>query len=707
MFSLEQEIDKIDLFDQLRPRFPVEWSKEADNILRGRYLLKDDYGKVIETKEELIYRVASHIGKDSIQIERFYEMISSGKFLPNTPTLVNSKGKLGMLSACLVLPTGDSIEAWAKTLSDHMVMTKAGIGTGVDLSPMRQEGSLISTTKGEAAGALGFLEMLNNNSKIVKQGSIRPSANMATMRITHPDLIDFINSKNSELNLDGIDLLKQYKSLIKNILNDATNYDKGTIINMLISFVDTNTNGMQKVFNKLQQFNISITAYDEEFKALFDGDDIPIIEPHTGKLLGYNKAEDILRAVVNAVHDSGDPGLLNLTKANDGNPIVEMINPLTGEMFGLKFTTNPCGEQWLYAYSVCNLGSINLTKFVKDQTFDFTAFAVYVEWAIEFLDAVIDANIFPIAEVTIMSEHLRNIGLGIMGWGDTLLMLGIPYQSRKAIDLAEHIMMLFKSSADYSSSALAQQFGVAPVFFGSKHPYRNYERSCIAPTGSISLIAGCSSGIEPNFTFAYKRHTTIKGAEQMFVTNPILKKFLTGKYPGSYKAKIQEIIDNGGIVSDNMAYSWGLSENYWQTTFDVSPEWHIRHQAVFQKYVDNAVSKTINMPESTTPQDIMDAYKLSWELGCKGITVYRDKSRSYQILNSKKKEDILDGEKEKQEQGQGQEKEKDSQKQYQGFLNQEIDPIITFDRNICCDQYMPVKYDGCTKCVNCGYSYCG
>jgi len=684
MIELEKEVEKLSLFERLRSTFPVQWNIDADPLLKDRYFIKDNEGKVTENKEELIYRVATALTNEASQIEKFYQMMSSGMFLPNTPTLVNAQRPLGMLSACLVLPTGDSIEEWGKTLYNHMIMVKAGIGTGIDLSEIRQKGAMINTTKGQAGGALGFLNLINESAKLVKQGSVRPSANMGTMRITHPELEDFIKSKAAKIN------------------------DRG-----------------EKEWSELEHFNISITAFDEEFEALFNGRDIPIIEPHTKKMLGYRKGYEILDLITKYVWEGGDPGLLNLTKANKNNPIVNFINPITDEVFGLKMVTNPCGEQWLYAFSVCNLGSLNLSKFTTKRGFDFDTFAIYTEWAIEFLDAVIDANRFPIAEIELMSQHLRNIGLGIMGWADTLLKLKIPYDSEEAIELAEQIMGVFKNSADRMSRELGKRNGVAPVFRGSSNDFRNYERTCIAPTGSISHIAGVSSGIEPNFTFAYTRKTSLRDGTEFFIVNDVLRKQLKGHK--DYRKILQEIIDNGGIISNTIAQKMGIKENYFRTTFDVSPEWHIRHQAVFQNYVDNAVSKTINVPEHFTKEDIKRAYKLSWELGCKGITIYRDKSRSYQILNSDKTnndngnkngksktliQQIKNEESNSEESNrkENNSKERIKSRSEEGSSKEEIpkEKINLFKSlNICCDYPNPVQADGCTKCINCGTSYCG
>jgi len=659
MISLETKVENLSLLKKLTTTHPVEWNEDADPLLNDRYFIKDYDGNIIENKEEMIYRVATALTDEDHQIEKFYSMMASGIFLPNTPTLVNAQQGMGMLSACLVLPTGDSIEEWGKTIYNHMLMTKAGVGTGIDLSPLRQKGALIKTTKGEAAGAMAFLGLVNESAKVVKQGSIRPSANMGTMRITHPELEDFIKSKASE---------------IKNNV---------------------------KVFEKLDHFNISITAFNDEFEALFTGKDIPIIEPHTKNVLGYRKGNEILDLISKHVWDGGDPGLLNLTKANENNPIINLINPITNEVFGLKMVTNPCGEQWLYAYSVCNLGSINLSKFADGGYFDYDAFAVYVEWAIEFLDAVIDVNSFPVAEIEIMSRHLRNVGLGIMGWADTLLKLGIPYDSDDAISLAENIMSLFKHSADKQSMDLAVENGIAPVFRNTPNTYRNYERTCIAPTGSISHILGVSSGIEPNFTFAYTRNTSLRDDTQFFVVNEVLKEYLHKHRPKKYDEILNNIIDNGGIISDEIAQKMGLKYNYFKSTFDISPEWHIKHQAVFQKYVDNAVSKTINVPTSFTQEDIKRAYKLSWELGCKGITIYRDKSREYQILNSEKSTDKPNDETKSLIEQIKKTTEKENNK------DQETEEVNVFKAlNICCDYPNVVGDSGCERCINCGWSLC-
>jgi len=704
MNKLEETIRINKLLGTYKTTFPIEWSEHADRILEDRYFAKDENGNVVEDAHDMLVRVVKTVANgDSSKIEKYYEMISSGKFLPNTPTFVNADRPLGLLGACLVLPTGDSIEEWSESHSNHMLCTKAGVGTGFDFSTIRPRGSIIRSTGGEAAGVMGMFTLLSTSADVVKQGSIRPSANMGTLRINHPEIMDFIRSKKSEIvmrrDADGI-----WKK--------------------------------QKVFEKFQNFNISITAFNHELEVLFAGGDIDLIDPKTlivtGKLNGF----EFLKEVSELVHDGGDPGLLFLTPANEDNDIINLINPITLEKFGLKFATNPCGEQWLYIFSICNLGSLNLSKFVRYGRFDFELFKVYTEWAYDFLNDVIDVNRFPLEEIAIMSRYIRNLGLGVMGWADTLIKLNIRYDSDMAIKFANDVMGTFKSVLDEHNIRLAKRDGVAPIYQETDIIKRNYETSCIAPTGTISMIAGCSSGIEPNFSFAMTKKTTIKSNNgEFYIVNEALTDFLDNKFKYQHErdAILRQITDNGGVFNDDIARELGYSsqeESPFKSIMDVSPEWHIKHQAVFQKYVDNAVSKTINVPENFTPKQIIKAYELAWRSGCKGITIYRNNSRSYQVLNiDKKKDDVYDKEwlspkKENKEKWQEKTYYKDYKPQEQIIVD--VTPRITVEPDsttdigsygsfnpygissgYCCGRYTPVMTNGCTTCGSCGNSWCG
>ena len=435
---------------------------------------------------------------------------------------------------------------------------------------------------------------------------------MATLRITHPDILKFIESKASE---------------------EVAKYDKKTGVFTL-----------EKVFEKNQMFNISITGTDEEIEPIFTNGEIALRDPVTGELTGtYIDGAALLESVAMHVWDGGDPGMLFIDASNKTNDIMHLTNPLTGEVFGFKIVTNPCGEQWLYAYSVCNLGSMNLTKYYNEgmiDSFDYVSFTKDVKLAIRFLDDVLTVNKFPLPEIRVMSDWLRNIGLGVMGWADLLVMKGVRYDSAYAIDFAEELMEVFKDAADEANRDLYKERGGAPVYADTGILKRFYETTCIAPTGTISMLAGCSSGIEPNFGYIMKKQTTIG---DYFMINEALERRVN-MYLGSINAELfySKLSNNGGQFNDLLARSLGyenMEECPFVTTFDVSPSFHLMHQSVFSRYVDNAVSKTINMPESATVEDIKSIYEQAWRMGLKGITVYRDKSRGYQVLNVEKKTD--------------------------------------------------------------------
>jgi len=709
MNKLEDAIKMDRLLDSYRTMFPIEWSEHADRILEDRYFAKDKDGKPTEDAHGMLQRVVRTVANgDLANAEKYYEMIASGKFLPNTPTFVNADRPLGFLSACLVLPTGDSIEEWAESHKNHMICTKAGVGTGFDFSSIRQSGSIIKSTGGEAAGVMGMFTLLSTSAEVVKQGSIRPSANMGTLRINHPEIMDFIRSKRSRI--------EYYKDKKDGKIKE------------------------RKVFDKFQNFNISVTAFDHELEVLFSGGNIDLLNPKTGEVVGILNGFEFLKEVSELVHDGGDPGFLFLTPANKMNDIINLINPITLEKFGLKFATNPCGEQWLYVFSVCNLGSLNLSKFVLYGRFDFELFRVYVDWAYDFLNDVIDVNRFPLAEIDIMSKYIRNIGLGLMGWADALIKLNISYDSDEAIKFGTDVLTLFKATVDEHNAELAKTQGQAPVYIDTDIMKRNYETTCIAPTGTISMIAGCSSGIEPNFSFAIVKKTTIKSNNGIFyMVNEALTDFLENKFQHKPQrdAILKQITDNGGVFNDDIARELGFPSHEmspFKTIMDISPEWHIKHQALFQSFVDNAVSKTINVPESFTPEDIISAYKLAWKSGCKGITIYRNNSRSYQVLNIEKKieEDNAEKVTSLKTENPIQSRKNQSKESYQNYQIQEerkeiidVSPKLyyppistTVGSNAysdisrispigCCESYSPIKTNGCTTCGSCGNSWCG
>ena len=561
--------------------------KSAMTVLEKRYLIKDENGRPTETVEELFKRVASTIASadekysdfDREKSEKeFFDMISGLDFLPNSPTLMNAGRLLGQLSACFVLPVGDSMEEIFEAIKQAALIHKSGGGTGFSFSRLRQKGSTVNSTGGVASGPISFMKVFNTATEAVKQGGTRRGANMGMLRIDHPDILEFIDCKS-----DG---------------------------------------------SEITNFNISVAITEKFMEAVENGTDYELIEPNTGNSIATLSARDVFEKIVSAAHKNGEPGIVFIDRLNRAN-----IVPTVGEIEA----TNPCGEQPLLPYESCNLGSINLVNMLKQgengkYEIDFDKLADTTKKAVHFLDNVIDVNNYPLEEIDRMTKSTRKVGLGVMGFADMLLMLGIPYNSEEGVATAEKIMGFINDTAKAESRVLAETRGAFPLFeqsiYKDETPIRNGTVTTIAPTGTLSIIAGVSSGVEPVFAYVFIRN--VMDGTELIEVNPILKNELIRR--GIYSDELMKKIAAEG----SLAHIPGIPDDMkkvFVSAHDVSPLWHVKMQAAFQRHIDNAVSKTVNFPSSATKEDVKEVYKLAYKLGCKGVTIYRDGSRDSQVLN--------------------------------------------------------------------------
>lgn len=570
----------------------IELTDNARTILEKRYL-KREGKKVIERPEDMFLRVARTIaavdhdlyGCDADSTEeltrQFYDLFADKKFMPNSPTLMGAGRELGQLSACFVLPIEDSMEGIFDTLKAAALIHQSGGGTGFSFSRLRPKDDIVSSTGGLASGPLSFIRVYNAATEAVKQGGTRRGANMGVLRVDHPDILDFLESKKTE----------------------------GEIAN----------------------FNLSVAITDSFMQAVVAGESYELINPRSGVVVKTMNAREVFRKIAEMAWSNGEPGLIFIDKMNADNP-----TPAVGKIE----STNPCGEQPLLPYESCNLGSINLGVFVAADksgkaVIDYPSLAETVHQAVHFLDNVIDASKFPLPEIERMTKSNRKIGLGVMGFADMLVKLGIPYDSDQAVQVAGEIMRFIRSEGAKESQRLAELRGSFPNFAGSiydkpgQKPMRNATITTVAPTGTISSIAGCSSGIEPYFALAYERH--VLAGETLIEIVPLLAECLA-KY-GLDQEKILKQVALTGSLRDNPDVPGELADLF-KISLEIPPERHLAVQAAFQKYTDNAVSKTINLPNETTVDQVEEILMRSYQTGCKGITVYRDGSRSEQVLST-------------------------------------------------------------------------
>ena len=646
-------------------------SENAIKVLEKRYLKRDNNGNCTETPADMFRRVAKTIAEGDLKFgksqadvdkltERFYEAITNCYFMPNSPTLMNAGRELGQLAACFVLPVEDSLEGIFETVKNTALIHKSGGGTGFSFSRLRPKNSVVRSTMGVSSGPVSFMEVFNAATEAVKQGGTRRGANMGILRVDHPDILDFINCKSDN--------------------------------------------------NKLNNFNISVAITDKFMEALKKGTDYELINPQNNTVAGTLSAKKVFDMIVDGAWRNGEPGIIFIDKMNSDNP-----TPLVGAIE----STNPCGEVPLLSYEACNLGSINLGKMVKaDGSVDWDLLAKTTRTAIRFLDNVIAVNNYPLPQISEMVQNNRKIGLGVMGWADMLMKMGISYASAEGTKLAGQVMEFIDYESKCESIELSKERGKFNNFKGSvydgknflynkykgksagiisdeqwkeldsqieKYGIRNATTTCIAPTGTISMIAGASGGVEPLFGLVFSR--LIMDGTEMLEINPIFKDYAVKN--GIYSEDLMKKI----AVTGSIAHVEGVSEEVkkiFVTAHDVSPYWHVKMQAAFQLHTDNAVSKTVNFEEHATRKDIEEAYVLAYENNLKGITVYRNNSRQFQPMN-------LD-DKKKPEEAKTEEI-KDEIEEYNP--SGEVKTVTCPE----CGNTIEMA-EGCFICLNCGYSGC-
>jgi ribonucleoside-diphosphate reductase alpha chain len=566
----------------------IHLTPNAQTVLQRRYLKKDEQGALAESPAEMFHRVADNVAQADLlydaqadveaTADQFFHMLSELEFLPNSPTLMNAGRPLQQLAACFVLPVEDSLESIFDSVKSTALIHQSGGGTGFSFSRLRPRDDIVRTTGGAASGPVSFMRIFNMATEVIKQGGTRRGANMGILRVDHPDILDFISAKTND--------------------------------------------------RELSNFNLSVAVTEEFMKSVESNGIMRIVHPSGKRVVRTAKARDIFDRIVETAWRTGDPGVIFIDRINRDNP-----TPQLGDIE----STNPCGEQPLLPYEPCNLGSVNLSRMLKERAgvpeIDWDRIEATVRGAVHFLDNVIDMSRYPLDRIDRMAKGNRKIGLGVMGFADLLIRLGIPYDSEEALETGERIMRFVRAKGREMSEALAMSRGVFPNYKGSRYDreggplLRNATVTTVAPTGTLSIIAGCSSGIEPLFALSYVRH--ILGDVDM---PEVYELFLETAYKLGFFTKDLFIHVTAGNPIRNRDDVPEDIKRIFVTAFDIAPEWHVRMQAVFQRHTDNAVSKTINFPPQASVEDVRRAFLLAYREGVKGITIFRSGSKSEQVL---------------------------------------------------------------------------
>lgn len=592
------------MIDLIRPEVPLdiqfpEWTSQAIRVLKERYFLKNEKGEPIENVAQMCWRVAwelgtaeANFGKSQEEImsiaREYYRLMVNRHFLPNSPTLMNA-GKNNRLqySACYVLPVTDDIAGIFDGIKYQAIIHQSGGGTGFSFSKLRAKGSRVGSTMGVASGPVSFMKIYNEATQQIKQGGMRRGANMGILRVDHPDILEFIHCKDDD--------------------------------------------------NGITNFNISVTITDKFMDALFRSEDYELISPNNKQVVQKLSAQKVWDEIAASAWKTGDPGLVFIDRINAGSS-----NPIREQGWEIE-STNPCGEQPLYPFDACNLGSIFLKYYVKNGQVDWEYLKTTIHTAVRLLDSVIEKNPFPLPQIADTVRKIRRIGLGIGGWADMLVELGIPYDSEEALGLAEKVMKFVNDEGHNASMQLATERGPFPMYQQSiykDNPIRNSTVTTIAPTGSIGILADNSGGCEPLFAIAYQHIVKSENRTLTFV-NPKFEEIARKR--GFYSDELMKKVSEHGTIRDLEEIPSDVRAMF-GTAHEIDPEWHVKTQAAFQKYTDNGVSKTINLRHNTTIEDVKKAYMLAWKTGCNGITVFRDGCKNEQVLNlgtTTKKEEIL------------------------------------------------------------------
>ncbi len=563
----------------------VELSENALVVARNRYLKKDETGEIVETPEEMFRRVAHNVALANEEYddgrtvsgeeEAFFQAMAALEFLPNSPTLMNAGTDIQQLSACFVLPVEDSIDSIYNALKAAALIHQSGGGTGFSFSHLRPAGDVVKSTGGVASGPVSFMRVFDHSTEAIKQGGRRRGANMGILRVDHPDIEEFIVCKASE--------------------------------------------------GSFSNFNLSVAVTDDFMKRVESGHKYEVVHPRTGEVVGQKDAQDIFTLIAETAWRTGDPGIIFLDRIQADNPTPQV---------GSIEATNPCGEQPLLPYEACNLGSVNLSRMLKgpwgQAEVDWQKLEDTVRVAIRFLDNVVDMSSFPLDEITRMVQGNRKVGLGVMGWADALVQLRISYESEEALRLARQVMEFIRRTADEESRTIGEARASFPNIERSvyKPPMRNATRTTIAPTGTISLLADCSSGIEPLYAITYVKR--VAEGETLLAVNPHFRRY--AEEEGFYSEDLMKRVAKRHSIRD-LEEIPATARRIFMTSHDVTPEAHVQIQSAFQEFVDNAVSKTINLRRSAKTEDVRQAFTLAWQLNCKGITVYREGSKREQPLS--------------------------------------------------------------------------